>query len=175
VETTNVEEPAMPAPAWRARPERGASAVEFALVVPLLVMLLLGMTTVGMSINNAIGATDAVREGARFGATTSYSPLPTGVTSWTAAIQQKTVDAAAGSIDATSQVCVKLQKGTSTSILQSSCAFTSSEPANPTSLTATECVVKVWARVPVTINIGLASWDINVVRTSVARYERTCT
>jgi hypothetical protein len=137
-------------------------------------MLLLGVTTVGLGLNNAIGATDAVREGARFGATMTTSPLPAGVTNWAAAIQQKTVEASAGSIGAASQVCVKLQKGTSTVLQQSACTFPTSEPSNPTSLGATECVVKVWARIPVTINIGLASWDINVVRSSVARYERTC-
>lgn len=52
-----------------ARTERGAVAVEFALVLPLLVMLLLGVTTSGLSYSNALGVTNAVREGARFGAT----------------------------------------------------------------------------------------------------------
>ena len=49
--------------------ERGAVAVEFALVLPLLVMLLLGIATTGLSYTHAIGVTNAVREGARFGAT----------------------------------------------------------------------------------------------------------
>jgi hypothetical protein len=34
--------------------------------------------------------------------------------------------------------------------------------------------VKVWARIPVTVNIGVTSWDIYVIRSSVSRYERTC-
>ncbi len=50
--------------------ERGAVAVEFALVLPVLVMLLLGITTAGLSYSHAIGLTNAVREGSRFGATT---------------------------------------------------------------------------------------------------------
>jgi Flp pilus assembly protein TadG len=157
------------------RPETGASAVEFALVVPLLVMLLLGVTTAGLGMHNALGTTDAVREGARFGATTLTTPVPAGYASWSAAVQAKTVVLSAGSVTSDTQVCVKLQKGTSTVLQQSSCTFATSEPPNPTSITATDCIVKVWARIPVTVNIGVASWDIFVVRSSVARYERTCT
>jgi Flp pilus assembly protein TadG len=165
----------MRAPARRRRPETGASAVEFALVVPLLVMLLLGITTAGLGLNNALGTTDAVREGARYGATTLMTPAPTGYSTWAAAVQAKTVGLSAGSLTGTSQVCVKLQKGTSTTLQQSACTFSSSEPSNPTSITSTDCIVKVWARIPVNINIGVASWDIYVIRSSVAHYERTCT
>jgi Flp pilus assembly protein TadG len=164
----------MHAPPGRRRRQSGASAVEFALVVPLLVMLLLGMTTAGLSLNKALGTTDAVREGARFAATTATSPVPVGSSSWSAAVQLKTVQLSAGSLTASDQVCVKLQKGTSTVVQQSSCTFSTYEPANPSSLISTDCVVKVWARVPVTINIGVAKWDIYTVRSSVARYERTC-
>jgi Flp pilus assembly protein TadG len=156
------------------RPETGASAVEFALVVPLLVMLLLGVTTVGMGVSDALGTTDAVREGSRYGATTSLSPTPAGYGSWSAAVQAKTVGLSAGSVTSTTQVCVKLQKGASTVLEQSACTFSGSEPATPTSVTSTDCVVKVWASIPMTVNIGVASWDIDVVRSSVSRYERTC-
>jgi|SRR4051812_6510327 Flp pilus assembly protein TadG len=160
--------------ARRSRSEAGASAVEFALVVPLLVMLLLGVTTAGMGISNSLGTTDAVREASRYAATTALTPAPAGYGSWSAAVQAKTVALSAGSVANTSQVCVKAMKGTSTVLAQSSCSFSSSEPATPTSVTAVDCVVKVWARVPVTVNIGVASWDIYVIRSSVARYERTC-
>ena len=160
--------------ARRGRPETGASAVEFALVVPLLVMLLLGVTAAGIGLSNALGTTDAVREGARFGATTLVTPPPTGYGTWSAAVQAKTVALSDGSLTATSEVCVKLQKGTSTVVQQSSCTFTANEPPNPTSLQATDCIVKVWAKIPVEINIGVASWNIDVIRGSVAHYERTC-
>jgi Flp pilus assembly protein TadG len=160
--------------ARRRRSEAGASAVEFALVVPLLVMLMLGITTAGMGLNDALGTTDAVREGARYAATTTTSPTPAGYASWSAAVQAKTLALSAGSVTNANQVCVKLQKGTSNVLQQSACSFSSSEPATPTSVSATDCVVKVWARIPVTVNIGVASWDIFVIRSSVARYERTC-
>lgn len=156
------------------RSECGAVAVEFALVVPLMVMLLLGIVTAGASYNTALGTTDAVREGARFGATTLTSPAPVGFGNWSAAVQQKTADLSAGAIASASQVCVKLLKGTSTVVQQSACTFASSEPPNPAGVAATDCVVKVWARVPVKINIGIKVWTIDVIRVAVARYERAC-
>src|SRR5687768_2460716 len=53
----------------RRRNADGAVAVEFALIFPLLVMLLLGTTTAGLSYSRAVGLANATREGARFGAT----------------------------------------------------------------------------------------------------------
>ncbi len=43
--------------------------VEFALTLPLLVMLLLGMVTGGYTYNQKLAITNGVREGSRFGAT----------------------------------------------------------------------------------------------------------
>ncbi len=160
--------------AGQRRRESGASAVEFALVLPLLVVLLLGVTTAGVSYNKALGTTDAIREGARYGATALTTPAPAG--GWVSAVQQKTVSLSAGTIPGTSNVCVKLTKGPSASVvLSSACSFSANEPATPTGLAATDCVVKVWAKVPFTINTGIAVWNNNIVRASVARYERTCT
>lgn len=53
--------------------EKGAVAVEFALIVPILSMLLLGIVTTGYSYSHVLGLTNAVREGARFGATSDAS------------------------------------------------------------------------------------------------------
>jgi Flp pilus assembly protein TadG len=47
------------------RSERGQALVEFAFVLPLLVVLLLGVIQVGMLLNNYINLTDAARVGAR--------------------------------------------------------------------------------------------------------------
>ena len=49
----------------RAVDERGASLIEFAVTVPVLVMLVLGMMRFGITYNNQIMLTDAVRAGAR--------------------------------------------------------------------------------------------------------------
>ncbi len=45
--------------------ERGAAAVEFALVLPILVMLVFGIVYFGLGYNAKLGVTAAVREGAR--------------------------------------------------------------------------------------------------------------
>ena len=48
--------------------ERGASAVEFALILPILVMLVFGIFEFGIAYNNYISLTHAAREGARLAA-----------------------------------------------------------------------------------------------------------
>jgi Flp pilus assembly pilin Flp len=47
------------------RDEEGAAAVEFALLLPLLVLLLFGMIEFGLAFNSRIQATNAAREAAR--------------------------------------------------------------------------------------------------------------
>jgi Flp pilus assembly protein TadG len=53
---------------------------EFALVLPLLVVLLFGIIQFGITFNNYISLTDAVRAGARKGAVSRHQPDPVGVT-----------------------------------------------------------------------------------------------
>ncbi|CAN5580547.1 hypothetical protein BH18ACT8_BH18ACT8_00610 [soil metagenome] len=155
------------------RGDTGAVAVEFALILPILIALMLGITTAGFSYSKALATTDAVREGARFGATTLTSPPPAGSTSWAAAVQTKTAELSYGGATA-SQVCVQLVRAGGAVVQSSTCSIGSAAPATPTSLVTPDCAVKVWAEVPVTINIGIQSWDVDVVRGAVARYERTC-
>lgn len=52
----------------RARGERGAAAVEFALIVPLLAMIVFGIVDFGWAINRDTMVNNAAREGAREGA-----------------------------------------------------------------------------------------------------------
>ncbi len=47
------------------RDERGQTAVEFALIAPLLVVLLLGIIQFGIAFHNYVTITDAARAGAR--------------------------------------------------------------------------------------------------------------
>ena len=48
--------------------EKGASAVEFALILPILVILVFGIVQCGIAYNNYIALTHAAREGARLAA-----------------------------------------------------------------------------------------------------------
>ena len=54
------------------RNEKGASAVEFALVLPIFVMLVFGIFQFGIAFNNWIAITHAAREGARLAVVGQY-------------------------------------------------------------------------------------------------------
>jgi Flp pilus assembly protein TadG len=58
------------------RSERGQSLAEFALVLPLLVLLLFGIIQFGVTFNHYITLTDAVRAGARKAAVSRHQPDP---------------------------------------------------------------------------------------------------
>ena len=53
--------------------DRGAVLVEFAFVLPLLMMIVVGMFTGGLAWNRKLAVTNGVREGSRFGATLSVA------------------------------------------------------------------------------------------------------
>jgi Flp pilus assembly protein TadG len=111
---------------WRARPEpwrwkrtwrvdkadreSGVALVEFALVVPLLAMFLLGIITSGSAYSQRISLSNAAREGSRYGASLSVSSASGGtMNGWlqdvaTAAQQAATGDAEPGA--AGRRICV---------------------------------------------------------------------
>ena len=162
--------------------ERGAAAVEFALVVPVLLMLLFGTITGGLAFSRSNATTNAVREGSRFGATTDASP--TMATAWANATILRVQDTLFDGTGDASTVCVQLWKvGTGPVANTGKCTTTAGgpaltlpttetqEPAVPSNANGT-CVVRVLAARPFTINIVLARWDEVMVLSSTARYER---
>lgn len=167
----------------RARLESGAVAVEFALVLPVLVMLLFGLVTAGLSYTHAIGLTNAVREGARFGATADATSA-----SWAddviSRVRATQFDDYTTASQSTTAVCVRLVKAPSTpSTLTgqtSGCSATANTPAltpgsapTITGIPAGTCVVEVWAARDYQISVVVApAWNGTAVRTSVAKYER---
>ena len=54
--------------AWNARRDRGAAAVEFALLLPVLLLLVFGLIDFGRALNAQITLTQVAREGARLAA-----------------------------------------------------------------------------------------------------------
>lgn len=56
----------------RRRGERGAAAVEFALVVPILVALLLGIVDYGLLFTDTVSTRNGVREAARHGVVSDF-------------------------------------------------------------------------------------------------------
>lgn len=170
----------------RAGREDGAAAVEFAMVLPILVIVVLGIVTGGMSYSNAIGVQNAVREGARFGATGDVAQL-----SWTsdviARVRSTQFDDGTTAADSGTSVCVQLFKAPST-VSKWECslgqddgpvitmpATASADPAVPANLAPGACVVRVLAARKFKINGGITSWSGTIVRGSTSMYERTCT
>ena len=80
------------------RDEGGASLVEFALVLPLILMLVLGLVSAGIAYNEKITLTHAAREAARFAATLPISNAAS-LEAWLAAVEARAVADAAGSLD----------------------------------------------------------------------------
>lgn len=170
----------------RTRGESGAAAVEFAMVLPILVIVVLGIVTGGMSYSNAIGIQNAVREGARFGATGDIAQL-TWASDVISRVRATQFDDGTTAADSSTSVCVQLFKAPST-VSQWECSIgqdggpaltmptsTTDEPAVPANLTAGTCVVRVLAAREFEINGGLTSWSGTIMRGSTALYERTCT
>jgi Flp pilus assembly protein TadG len=93
--------------------ESGASLVEFALVLPVFMMLLLGMFTGGLAYSRKLSVGQAVREGARYGATKPF----TGTTpndAWLREVADLTVASGDGELNVGQQgryVCVAYISG----------------------------------------------------------------
>jgi Flp pilus assembly pilin Flp len=163
----------------RRRDDRGASAVEFALVLPFLVLLLFGMITTGLAYSDHLSVTNAVREGARYGAAVDYSPNPS---DWADSVRQRVEQVyfnAGDSID-DNQICVKLVKqGVSGAALvtgtdhgnQSECG---SAPSAPDDMATDSCAVMVWVSKPQKIQLIVApDLTFNIGAKSVAYYGRS--
>ena len=166
----------------RARVDRGAAAVEFALVVPLLIVLLLGIITSGITYSHSIGLTNAVREGSRYGATADAST--TVASSWATSVIERVRDTQFDDPSVATRVCVQLWKIGTGPVANTSACSTGTSPALSVPTTATDepavptgptgsCVVRVIAARPFNINIGITSWSNVDVSSTIARYERT--
>jgi Flp pilus assembly protein TadG len=72
------------------RDERGQAMVEFAVVLPIFVVLVFGIIQFGIVFNNYVTLTDATRAGARAGAVARNDADPTGTA--TSAVQTSATD-----------------------------------------------------------------------------------
>lgn len=116
-----------PPVAHRRNDERGVALVEFAIILPLLLMLVFGMLTGGLVMNRRQEVTQASREGARYGATVSFDQCTPasecGGRTWAQQVQSVAVSRSDGAVTA-SDVCVALVEGPGSAPLALSSAHT---------------------------------------------------
>ena len=159
------------------RTQGGAVAVEFALILPVLAMLIIGIVTFGFAFNDQLALTNTVREGARFGGSTDNTAA------WGSAVQSRTVDLYFNSESPLQggQTCALLisRESGSDTIEQSSnggCATGGTPagpiPATPGSVSDGQCFVKVWAAKPATLNWVLFRTQVTLRAKSVSIYNR---
>src|SRR5207248_10905102 len=95
--------------------ESGAALVEFALLLPVFMALVLGMFSGGVVYNQKMDLTHATREGARYGATVpTTQQCTTPLNTWAQCVRDLVVARAAGDLSGSgTNVCVALVSGPS--------------------------------------------------------------
>lgn len=161
----------------RARRERGAVAVEFALVLPVLVALMFGVFTAGGAYSDHLSVTNAVREAARFGGAVDYSA---NATTWADSVQERVGDVYMNGLGtlAETQICVRLLDSGGGVVAEPASQGTTcgTEPDTPTSVPAGSCVVKVWVQKPAEISmLVFDALDFTIRAESVSFYGRETT
>lgn len=157
----------------RVRGDGGAVAVEFALVAPMVIMLLIGTVTVALAYSQHVALSNAVREGAQLGAT-----APNGA-SWLGSVQEHTHDAYADPDGLpASDVCATLKKTTGgasptiTTVVAAPAGCDESDGPDDPSDVAAGCFLKVWALKQTHLEWILGNADPWMEAGSVAIYDR---
>ena len=155
------------------RRDDGAVALEFALILPVLVMLLIGTVTTAISYAHVLGLTNAVREGARFGATADAS-----TPSWASDVATRVGGTQFDDPGHSTTICVELYKQGGGGGVSASCpanggpSIASSDYPPVPALATGQCVVRVVAARRFTINLVIfGTVSQSMTRGSVARYE----
>jgi Flp pilus assembly protein TadG len=187
----------------RALGEHGATVVEFALVLPVFLAIVLGAFTGAAAYNRRQNLVSAAREGARFAATLAVSPVnstcttgPTDMDKWLNCVKAAVVQAASGDLNAggsTRYVCVayvnntgNLQSGVTQADDQTSYAWwdasdtehgpfvgAGTDVCDSTTVSSTDRQVQVVVKQSGTLQVALASTSLTLKGSSVARFERS--
>jgi Flp pilus assembly protein TadG len=173
----------------RGRGERGASMVEFALILPVFLILIFGGITASMAYQDRSAVVNAVREGSRFGATLPYAQCDTTSNctaggrphNWATLVQYATQKRSEGALS-TSQICVALVTGSSGAIYTrtptAGVYTTGTTSAFPTTGCFDDGNAYTEARVHVSaikdgekINLVFHTFSLSLTSKSVTRYE----
>ena len=164
----------------RKREESGAALVEFALLLPVFMALILGMFSGGVAYNQKLDLTHATREGARYGAAVSKDTAFASGT-WASNVKSLLVDRASGDLSGSGvTTCVALVTGP-----PGSTAVVANPPTAPTgnyySTNGSPCFtdttsdagmrVQVQVSRPSKIEALFFSWGITLNAKATARYE----
>jgi len=156
--------------------------VEFALVMPLLLMLLFGIISTGLTFSDHLSATNAAREAARYGAAADVAS-----SGWATSVRDRVKQTYfnAGETVSDSQICVRLVKSDGTTPAGAQYAYNGANCGAVPSLTGLSmasgsCAVLVWMTRPQTIQLlAFPDIDFDIKAESVAYYSRvvspTCT
>ena len=116
------------------RTSRGAAIVEFALILPLLSMMALGMLTGGIALDKKQDINNAAREAARFGATVAEhecdNTLDCDGMNWANLVRSVAVQRSNGAV-VTANVCVALVSGPGLAPVAVSSTHTTAGGSNP--------------------------------------------
>jgi Flp pilus assembly protein TadG len=149
--------------------ETGTSAVEFALVLPLFIVLIFGILHGGITMNRLLSLNQGAREGARLGATYDFEGDPD---TWYEAVRSRIVAAAAGELGPGADICIRFVRdgalvppsgapgGFRTDCSVPAAAGLGSDPR-----------VEVLVSRPGRFEFVFYGWDVVLVRDAVARYE----
>jgi hypothetical protein len=154
----------------RTRAERGAAAVEFALVLPLLVVLMFGMVWTALAYSDHLSVTNAVREGARYGSAIDYSDP-----SWATSVRDrvKQVYYNAGGTLTDNEICVRLLQSDGTILSSWTGTSCGGAPTAP-SMSAGSCAVMVWVKKPRKVELVVfPTMHFDIGARSVGYYGRT--
>jgi Flp pilus assembly protein TadG len=100
--------------ALRSGADDGASAVEFALILPVFLMMIFGMIGAGLVLDKKLSLSHSARESSRYGATYPAPSDPTARDAYLDQIASVAIASAAGNLDATipgRSVCVAFLDG----------------------------------------------------------------
>jgi Flp pilus assembly protein TadG len=158
----------------------GASAVEFALLLPVAVMLTLGTITGAQAYADKLSLTQAAREGSRYGATLPVSGPGRNIDLWLADVQAATENAAQDHFapgQDSSRLCVAFVNGNDSSLSKRLIrapdgSVTSTAGATCFTDTLTDNRVQVEISRQVSLNIGLYSWNPQISSRALTHAER---
>lgn len=162
----------------QSRDDRGAALVEFALILPVFLLLLLGMLTGGIAFDRKQSVTSAARETARYAATLPLSAHGGVVDDWLTAVAAAARDSADGALTPTAsgqRVCVAYIGGgvsryrnevAGVTTLADGTCFADNRPAG-------EVRVQVVTERTSTLEAMVWSRELLLQAEAVARYEAT--